>query len=191
MSTIVVSHGFEARSDSVWFPWFTAASTALGHQVVIPDLPEPGAPHLEPWRATLAAAATAADPADTVLVGHSIGSVNVLRMLEQHAGTPFAGAVLVSASAHEVGYDILAEFFDGPFDWPRIRAAATDFRLLSAIDDPVNAADPMGHVQQLVRGLGARALVLPSGGHLGAHPDDHIELPEAVALVEEILAQRD
>ncbi|MFI8973965.1 alpha/beta fold hydrolase [Nocardia asteroides] len=190
MSTIVVSHGFEARSDSVWFPYLTAALTERGHRVVIPDLPEAGAPKLEPWRATLAAAATAGAPADTVLVGHSIGSVNVLRMLEQYEGPPFAGAVLVSTSAHEVGYDILAEFFDGPFDWTRIRAAATDFRLLSAIDDPVNAAAPMEHVGLLVRGLGARAVVLPTGGHLGAFADDHIDLPEAVTLVEEVLAQR-
>lgn len=117
--------------------------------------------------------------------------VTVLRMLEQYEGTPFAGAVLVSTSAHEVGYDILAEFFDGPFDWSRIRAAAGDFRLLSAIDDPVNAADPMEHVELLVRGLGARAVVLPSGGHLGAYADDRIDLPEVVTLVEEVLAHRD
>ncbi|GGN67181.1 hypothetical protein GCM10011610_03000 [Nocardia rhizosphaerihabitans] len=103
--------------------------------------------------------------------------VNVLRMLEQYEGTPFAGAVPVSTSAHEVGYDILAEFFDGPFDWSRIRSAAGDFRLLSAIDDPVNAADPMEHVELLVRGLGARAVVLPSGRHLGAYADDRIDLP--------------
>ncbi|MFD6394673.1 hypothetical protein [Nocardia sp. NPDC060259] len=46
------------------------------------------------------------------------------------------------------------------------------------------------HVELLVRGLGARAVVLPRGGHLGAYADDHIDLPEAVTLVEEVLAHR-
>lgn len=74
--------------------------------------------------------------------------------------------------------------------WTRIRAAADDFRLLSAIDDPVDAVAPMEHVELLVRGLSARVVVLPTGGHLGAFATDHVDLPEAVTLVEEVPAQR-
>ncbi|MVU76388.1 alpha/beta fold hydrolase [Nocardia sp. ET3-3] len=188
MSTIVVSHGLQAREDSVWFPAFRAELTRLGRDVVIPNLPGTDAPERDAWRKALSEA-VAATPEDTVLVGHSIGAVNVLRLLESHdpeAGV-FAGAVLVSASAHEVGYDLLASFFEGGFDWPRIRAAAKGFRVLQAIDDPVNAPDPLEHVGILVRELGAVATVLPAGGHLGAYPEDHMELPEAVALVRELL----
>ncbi|NEW50079.1 hypothetical protein GV792_08430 [Nocardia cyriacigeorgica] len=194
MSTIVVSHGLNARSDSVWFPYLTEQLTALGHRTIVPNLPEPAAPDRDAWTKALAEAVAELGPAeDIILVGHSIGSVNVLRMLEQHdpaTGGRFAGAVLVSTSAFEVGYDLLASFFDGPFDWARIRAAAGDFRLLSAIDDPVNAADPMEHIAQLVRGLDAAAVVLPTGEHLGNFAEDHIELPEAVALVRDIAAAR-
>ncbi|MFE4264230.1 alpha/beta fold hydrolase [Streptomyces sp. NPDC056883] len=194
MSTIVVSHGYTAREDSVWFPSFQAELEALGHQVVIPNLPGGEAPVAEVWRKAFADAAEQAGPAgDTVLVGHSIGGVNVLRMLEAHdtekAG-PFAGAVLVSTASHEVGYDQLADFFDGGFDWERIRAAAADFQVLAAIDDPVNTPDPIEHVAELVRGLGATATVLPSGAHLGAYPEDHIELPDAVRLVTDVLDKR-
>lgn len=42
-----------------------------------------------------------------MLVGHSIGEVKVLRALERHdmqAAGRFAGALLVSTAAHEVGY---------------------------------------------------------------------------------------
>jgi predicted alpha/beta hydrolase family esterase len=190
MSTVVVSHGLEARSDSVWFPTFGAELEAAGHQVVIPDLPHAATPKLKPWRETLAQAAATAPAADTVLVGHSIGAVNVLRFLEQHDSSTgvFAGVVLVSASVHEVGYDLLAEFFEGGFDWPRIRTAAKRFRALAAIDDPVNAPDPFEHIEVLVRELGATAVVFPEGGHLGAYPEDHIELPEAARLVLDCLA---
>ncbi|MET8877203.1 alpha/beta fold hydrolase [Nocardia sp. NPDC004604] len=190
MSTVVVSHGLEARSDSVWFPTFRAELEAAGHQVVIPDLPDSAAPKMKPWRETLAQAASRAPAQDTVLVGHSIGAVNVLRFLEQYdaASGVFAGVVLVSTSVHEVGYDLLAEFFEGGFDWPRIRAGAMRFRALAAIDDPVNAPNPLEHIGVLVRELGATAVVFPEGGHLGAYPEDHIELPEAARLVLDCLA---
>ncbi|MEV6337622.1 alpha/beta fold hydrolase [Nocardia vinacea] len=192
VSAIVVNHGLGARAGSVWFPYFMAELTTLGHTVTIPNLPDPDAPRLEPWREAFATAVAAAGPAgDTVLVGHSIGGVNVLRMLEQHdvaAAGQFAGVLLVSTAAHEVGYDILAEFFAEPFDWARIRGAAREFRVLAAADDPVNVPDPVEHVGLLVRGLAATAVLTATGSHLGNFPDDHIELPEAVRLVDEIQA---
>ncbi|GIH97654.1 alpha/beta hydrolase [Planobispora siamensis] len=188
MSTIVVSHGYQSREDSVWFPAFRAGLEAAGHQVVIPNLPAPDAPEAGPWLRALQQAAAGAEPADTVLVGHSIGGVNVLRLLQAHdTARPFAGALLVSTASREVGYDQLAGFFDGGFDWDRICASARRFHVLTAIDDPVNVPDPIEHVADLVRGLGATALVLPCGGHLGAHHADHVDLPEATRLTLDLL----
>ncbi len=181
-----MSHGYGSRDDSVWFPYLRAALEAEGYRIDIPCLPDTDAPRPEPWRTTLAEHARATSAQDTVLVGHSLGGVNVLRLLEHHDVEnegAFAGAVLVSTAAHEVGYDALAEFFAEPFDWPRIRRAARQFRVLSAIDDPVNVPDPMEHVRDLVVGLGASAVVTPTGAHFGATPDDHMDLPEAVSLV--------
>jgi predicted alpha/beta hydrolase family esterase len=157
----------------------------------VPRLPEAAAPRLEPWRKAYGEAALAAGPAEaTVLVGHSIGAVTVLRFLEQHDPEThgvFAGAVLVSASAYEVGYKALASFFEGEFDWARIRRSAREFRVLQAIDDPVNQPDPTDHVRLFVQGLGATAVLTATGGHFGAAPDDHVEVPEAVRLVTELL----
>ncbi|KAA2265666.1 alpha/beta fold hydrolase [Solihabitans fulvus] len=193
MSTIVVSHGLEANGDSVWFPYLRAELEAKGHKVIVPNLPEPGAPKPAAWLDTFDQAVAKAGPAeDIVLVGHSIGGVNVLRMLEQHDTAErgrFAGAVLVSTASHEVGYEALAGFFATPFDWDRIRAAATEFRVLAAADDPVNVPDPVEHVGELVRGLGATAVLTATGGHLGAFADDHIDLPEAVRLVLDCLSR--
>lgn len=188
MSTIVVSHGLGADPDSVWFPWFAAELRASGHRVVIPALPEPDKPDPLAWREALARATDGAPSADTVLVGHSIGGVNVLRMLEAHDGGAFAGAVLVSTAAHSVGYDLLAGFFSPPFGWDRIRAAVRRFGVLAAVDDPVNVPDPVEHVAEFVRRLAATAVVLPRGGHLGAFPEDHIKLPEAVRLTLDCLS---
>ncbi|MFF0269986.1 RBBP9/YdeN family alpha/beta hydrolase [Kribbella sp. NPDC004536] len=192
MSQIVVSHGYGASEDSVWFPYLTEQLAAAGHRVTVPRLPDTAAPRLEPWRRTFGEAVLAAGPAEsTALVGHSIGAVNVLRFLEQHDPSThgvFAGVLLVAASAHEVGYDELAEFFEGGFDWERIRRSARQFRVLQAMDDPVNQPDPIEHVRLFVEGLGATAVVTPTGAHFGATPDDHVEVPEIVRLVTDLLA---
>ncbi|MFB7616739.1 alpha/beta fold hydrolase [Kitasatospora sp. NPDC056181] len=194
MSAVVVSHGLGAREDSVWFPYLARELAVSGDIVTVPSLPGPQAPDLAAWRSAFGAAARAAGPAgDTVLVGHSVGGANVLRFLEQYdaeAHGRFAGVLLVATPARDVGYDVLKEFFAEPFDWARIRAAADGFRVLQALDDPVNQPDPATHARDLVAGLGATAVLTAAGAHFGATPDDHVEVPEAVCLVRELLAAR-
>jgi predicted alpha/beta hydrolase family esterase len=190
MSTVVVSHGMHAAGDSVWFPYLRDALSGDGHRVETPDLPASATPRPEPWLTTYGAAVGGTDPADTVLVGHSIGGVNVLRLLEAHdpdRDGRFAGAVLVATPARDVGYEVLEEFFAEPFDWPRIRRAATSIRVLTAVDDPVMAPDPIEHVRTFVTELGATAVLKADGAHFGATPDDHIELPEVVHLIRDCL----
>ncbi|MEU6668006.1 alpha/beta hydrolase [Streptomyces sp. NPDC046727] len=187
--SMVTAYG--ASDDSVWFPYLTKQLAAAGHRVTVPRLPDTAAPRLEPWHKTYGEAVLAAGPAEsTVLVGPSIGAVDVLRFLEQHGPAThgvFAGVLLVAASTHDVGYDELAEFFEGGFDWERIRRSARNFRVLQAMDDPVNQPGPAQHVRLFVHGLRATAFVTPTGAHFGATPDDHVEVPEAVRFVTELL----
>jgi len=195
MGTVVVSHGYGADHDSVWFPYLRQALQARGHRVEIPDLPDSTAPAVGPWVAALAQRIAATDPIDTVLIGHSIGGINVLRALEQHdadTAGPFAGAVLVATpSQMPAEYESLAGFFAEPFDWPQLRRAARQYRLLTAADDPVLQPNPTEHVQELVAGLNATAVITATGAHYGATPDDHIDLPEALRLVLECLGGRE
>jgi predicted alpha/beta hydrolase family esterase len=195
MSTIVASHGYGADDDSVWFPYVKSALAAHGHHMHVPRLPDSTSPRLQPWRDALAAGAEKEAPGDTVLVGHSIGAVNVLRMLERHdtdSDGPFAGVVLVAAPAWTPpGYESLAEFFAEPFDWERLRRAARHYRLLTAADDPVLMPRPLDHVGALVAGLGATAVVTAGGAHFGATADDHIDLPQAVHLILDCLQDGD
>lgn len=187
MSRVVVAHELNSGPDQAWYPHLSAELTALGHQVAVPPLPDPAAPSPEPWlKATLAEVTSAPD---TVLVGHSLGGVNVLRLLQAHdveRDGAFAGVVLVASMAHEVGYDVLAPFFEGGFDWARIRAAAKGFRVLVALDDPVLTPDPLEHVRLFAEHLGATSVVTPGGVHF-SRLQNRRELHEAVALVSELL----
>ncbi|MEC3914390.1 RBBP9/YdeN family alpha/beta hydrolase [Nocardia sp. CDC160] len=190
MSTIVVSHGYAMTPGDHWYPYLRAELP--GDDVRVPALPEPANPIAADWLSALQKAVLEAPPADTVLVGHSLGGVNVLRLLESHdteASGPFAGVVLVASMAGEVGYDALAPFFAGGFDWPRIRRSAKTFRILHAADDPVTAAATPDHIMKFVTELGATATVTPSGGHFPRTGETATELPEALRLIRETLGR--
>ena len=190
MSKVVVSHAIEVDPDSVWYPQLRDDLVALGHQVEIVRLPDPQAPDADAWLAALTEATAAAPASETVLVGHSLGGINTLRLLQRHAGergSAFAGVVLVATMAHSVGYDALAGFFEPELEWAAIRRAARQFRVLIAVDDPVLTPDPIEHLRLLVTGLGATAVLKPSGGHLPSWspkaPPNLPQLPEAPRLV--------
>lgn len=187
MATVIVTHAINSDGESLWYPDLRDELTKRGHDVNVLELPNPDAPSPDPWLATLTDAVGESAPSDTVLVGHSLGGVNTLRMLQRHSGEPFAGVVLVATMAHEVGVDALAGFFVPAFDWDRIRRAAPHCRLLVAADDGVLTPDPFDHAKQFVTKLGATAVVKPSGGHLPNWTPEtlpaHVRLPEAAQLV--------
>ncbi|MFI5528311.1 RBBP9/YdeN family alpha/beta hydrolase [Kitasatospora sp. NPDC051853] len=193
MGEIIVSHAFSAGPEVLWYPSLKAELEAEGHRVEIPGLPEPHAPSVDGWVKTVEQAAAEVDPGRTVLVGHSLGSVGLLRALERHdtgGRGAFAGVVLVASMSREVGYEALAPFFAGGFDWARIRAAAGPVRVLVAADDPVLAPDVYAHVREFTEQLGATAVVLPEGGHLPNWTPDAVpvvRVPQVAALVRELL----
>ncbi|WP_405486925.1 RBBP9/YdeN family alpha/beta hydrolase [Nocardia sp. NBC_00511] len=189
MSTIVVSHGYGMANDDHWYPYLRDRLAATGEEVRIPQFPEPANPDAADWLSVLQKQVVDVRPSDTVLVGHSLGGVNVLRLLQRHDVAThgrFAGVVLVASMAGEVGYDALAPFFDG-FDWPRIRAAAESFRILHAADDPVTAAATPDHIMRFVTELGATATVTATGGHFPSTGAHALELPEAHRLVRDVM----
>ncbi|MGW4964235.1 RBBP9/YdeN family alpha/beta hydrolase [Nonomuraea sp. NPDC004186] len=185
MSRVVISHEYASSPDQAWYDHLAAELSP--HDVRVPQMPDPQAPQPEPWLKAVTAEVN--DPRDTVLVGHSLGGVNLLRLLQQHdvgREGPYAGVVLVASMAHEVGYDQLAPFFQDGFGWDRIRRAAGQFRVLVAIDDPVLTPDPLEHVRLFAEHLGAKALVTPDGVHF-SRLQDRRELHEAVTLVTDLL----
>lgn len=196
MSKIIVNHAIEITPDKIWYPFIKKQFESLGHDVVLLKLPQPSAPNADEWFKELEREVSKHDAADTVLVGHSLGGLNILRFLHHYdAGKKgkLAGVVLVATMAHEVGYDFLKPFFED-WDWANIKSSARHFRLLTAIDDPVLVPDPMKHVRTILEGTNGYAKVAAVGGHFPVWtPDTPPVLPElqdAVQLIKECLPNR-
>jgi len=180
MKQIVIAHALGVTPEFTWgdapgLLWYPAAQEALikkGSTVKIPALPDANHPRLGSWTNALHTAVDS-DPASTVLIGHSVGGIAVLRYLESlDLEEPFAEAILVATNVFDVGYaEITAEFLATAFQYERIKKNVRQVVAISAIDDPVLAPDPVKHGLVLLQQLGAKLIVLPHGGHFTPFDD--------------------
>lgn len=109
----VILHGFQSGPDRPRWVWAKQKLEEMGHEVIIPALPNPDEPTEEEW-VKAALDATTYDER-TILVGHSLGAVAALKVLEK-LGSPIARLVTV-------GGFISKDFKDNPrpfektFEW--------------------------------------------------------------------------
>ena len=164
---VIVLHGAHGGPDTNWFPWLHRELAQAGIGVVRPHFPTPQGQSLDAWLGAYDRVVTPLPPAQTVLVGHSLGAAMALRLVER-AAEPFGGLYLAAAFVGALGlpeYDpINASFFATPFDWPRIRGRAGRVcRCWAGDDDPYV---PLARSQDVARALNAALDVIRGGGHL-------------------------
>ncbi|MET9966049.1 alpha/beta hydrolase [Streptomyces sp. NPDC006356] len=77
MTAYLILHGWQNhRPEDHWQHWLADRLTAIGHQVVYPQLPDPDDPELDVWLAELARHLDALDSgAERVVVAHSLSAV--------------------------------------------------------------------------------------------------------------------
>ncbi|MFH0951595.1 MAG: non-canonical purine NTP pyrophosphatase [Patescibacteria group bacterium] len=70
--TIIIIHGTGSYSQSNWYPWLAEELRELGHEVIVPDMPETKKPILEDWLTELDKYRDKLNK-NSVVIGHSIG----------------------------------------------------------------------------------------------------------------------
>ncbi|MBD2768202.1 alpha/beta hydrolase [Hymenobacter sp. BT664] len=182
MNRVVLSHACPATPETAWYPYIRQKLTQKGFEMEIPQLPDPEHSRLQSWQNAFAPIADEA-PANTVLIGHSLGCINVLRYLEQYEGADkFPLVILVAPPAFDLGYPNLADFFATPLDFSGLKQKAEKVVVLVTPTDRVLQPEPVQHGLKYVQEAGAKLIVLAEGGHFA--PFDNVtELKE---IVEEI-----
>lgn len=142
----VILHGFQSAPDRPRWVWAKQKLEEMGHEVIIPSLPNPDAPTEEEWvRAALDA--TTYDE-NTVLVGHSLGSVAALKVLEK-LDTPIARLVTVGGFISKNFKDnprVFEKTFTWSFDGAKIRQ---NVRSSTVLHDPRDYAVSDEHAKEL------------------------------------------
>jgi len=176
MKRVVIVHGFKGRPETNWKPWLRNELEEKGYVVDVPDMPNTEHPIASEWNNKLAE--VVGEPnIDTYLVGHSLGSITILRYLETLTDDQkIGGAILVAGFGERFqrynagNHDT---FFDHELNWQRIREHCERFTAIHGEDDP-NVE--LGQLELFKQKLGAKAIATRGMGHYGS-PDGVYEVP--------------
>src|SRR3989344_1064272 len=94
MKRVIIVHGWSGSPNDNWLPWLKTELEKLGHEVLVPEMPNADEPVIEAWVAKVSEVVDTPTN-NTYFVGHSIGNQAILRYLET-IKAPVGGAVFVA-----------------------------------------------------------------------------------------------
>jgi predicted alpha/beta hydrolase family esterase/8-oxo-dGTP pyrophosphatase MutT (NUDIX family) len=176
MKTALIIHGAYGNPDENWFPWLKKELESLDYNVLVPNFPTPENQSLNAWMEVVEPYLSKLDK-ESVLVGHSIGAVFLLSILEK-LEHPAATALFVSGFLHDLGdknFDTINNsFYNKELDWEKIRNTARYIAVLHGDNDPYV---PKSEAHNLAEKLDVQAAIIPEGGHLNADAG-YVAFPE-------------
>lgn len=181
MRTVVVFHDAYATPTDDWIPWLRTQLEAAGLRVLTPGLPKPPAVTLSSWMTEWSSFGFVPD-AETILVGHGLGALFAIRILE-NLHTPIAGVVLVAPfatmPAHAALASVSASFLETPLDWDTVKKNTASITIFAGSDDPLVA---LTESEEVGKNLLAQIQAIEGAGHLtrGSGYGTFIQLADAI-----------
>lgn len=184
MKRAVIVHCWGGTPDYAWYPWAKQELEKRGYRVTVPLMPDTDRPQLSAWLPHLAQAIGAPDE-ELLLIGHSLGTVTIMRYLEALPGNQRVGNVIfVAGFTDQLGFRQLENFFENRLDYARIRPKAASFTAIQSDNDPYVSAQ---YGQRLKQELGAEIISKHNAGHMSGPVDGEspcVDLPELLAIIE-------
>lgn len=165
MTSIFIFHGTEGNPEENWFLWLKEKLEAKGCRVFVPQFPSPPIvpAKITEWFDVLRKYGEYINE-DTILVGHSLGGLFILRVLEQ-LNHPVRAVFLVGAPIGVrpiLYYDRDKSFSGFSFGWTTIKANAKSFTVFHSDNDPYVS---LGNGEKLAKELGVELSFIPNAGH--------------------------
>jgi hypothetical protein len=167
-NTVFIFHGTEGYPEENWFPWLKQELKQRGCKVFVPQFPSPPVvpAKVSEWFAVLQDYEQYINE-DAVLIGHSLGGVFTLRILEK-LSHPITAACFVGTPIGVqsiLNYDRDNAFSGFDFDWENIKAKAKRFVVFQSDNDPYVGLE---NGQELAKHLGVDLSFVPNAGHFNA-----------------------
>ena len=163
--TAFIFHGTEGYPEENWFPWLKLKLEEVGYQVFVPQFPTPPiiAAKSAEWFEVFKGYEGEINE-ETIIIGHSLGGIFALRVLEG-LPHPVRAAAFVGAPIGVLpiaNYERDASFSGFKFNWKAIKANAQDFIVFQSDNDPYVG---LGNGQELAKNLGVELSFVPNAGH--------------------------
>jgi hypothetical protein len=164
-NNIFIIHGTEGYPEENWFPWLKNELEQLGYKVFVPQFPSPPIipAKITEWFEVLKDYDQYINN-DTIFIGHSLGGIFTLRLLEKFKN-PIKAAFFVGTPIGIrpiLNYDRDSSFSGFDFDWESIRKNAEHFVVFQSDDDPYVS---LGNGEQLAKNLNTQLDFVPNAGH--------------------------
>ncbi|PIP87733.1 hypothetical protein COW80_04195 [Candidatus Beckwithbacteria bacterium CG22_combo_CG10-13_8_21_14_all_01_47_9] len=181
-----IFHGTMGSPEGNWFPWLERELKKLGIEVFVPRFPTPEGQSLKSWLKTFEPYQQYVNK-DSIFVGHSMGAVLAMRLLESRT-SPILASILAAPFYGELhlGEDfdkLLRSFINHPFDWNRIKQNCKKFVIFDGDNDPYV---PLSQPRFITDQLGGELNIVPGGKHLNGEAG-YRELPEVLAEIKKWL----
>lgn len=174
MKRAIIVHCWDGISDYAWYPWAKAELEKLGYQTIVPDMPDTNAPMLDKWLPYLQKIIGQPDE-ELILIGHSIGTVTIMRYLEMLTTGRVGKVILVAGFTDQLGFKELENFFENRLDFANIKTKSRNgFVAIQSTNDPYVSKQ---YGERLKDELGAKLIIKPNAGHMSG-ADNCLELPE-------------
>ncbi|OGL32405.1 hypothetical protein A3E76_02570 [Candidatus Saccharibacteria bacterium RIFCSPHIGHO2_12_FULL_44_22] len=180
MKRAVIVHCWGGSSNYAWYPWAKAELEKKGYQVIVPDMPDPDPPKLATWLPHLQQGIGQPDD-ELVLIGHSIGTVTIMRYLETLNDGQVGKVILVAGFTDQLGSKELENFFETRLDFSKIKPKSKHgFVAIQSDNDPY-VSEQYG--TRLKHELSAKLVIKHGAKHMSGAVDDEepcLELPELI-----------
>jgi len=168
ISNIFIFHGTEGHPQENWFPWLKQELETKGCNVIVPQFPSPPVvpAKLAEWFDVLKEYEQYINE-DTIFVGHSLGGIFTLRVLEK-LEQPVRAAFFVGAPIGVkpiLNYDRDSSFSGFDFAWDTIKTKSENFTVYQSDNDPYVG---LKNGKELARHLGVKLTFIPNAGHFNA-----------------------
>ena len=183
---VLLLHGTDGNHESGWLPWLKEELGKLGHEVWVPDLPHAEKPNIERYNKFLFSHEW--DFENSLLVGHSSGSVEILGLLQAlPENVKINTAILIGTFTKRLSdspsWGMLKELFDKPFDYESIKQKAKQFIFIHSEDDPYC---PIEQAEELHEKLGGEFIRFKDKGHFSRHLDPQfVKFPELLEIIKQ------
>lgn len=161
MSTIFVIHGVEGHPAENWFPWLKSELENLGHTVFVLAFPTPHQPNLMAWLSFFKRYEKDLGE-DSIVIGHSLGALFLLHILEQHRVKAFFSVAGFGELPGNAFDERMKTFAKNDFAWERIRANCAQSYVFHGDNDPYVRPET---ADALARHLEAELILVKEGGH--------------------------
>lgn len=163
---IYLIHGYQSSPHANWFDWLSN-QLALEHNLVLNvlTLPHPNSPNPIEWDYTCDVKISKID--NLILIGHSLGCMQILRFLQQHPHLHNVQVILVAGFNEKIKMlPELDSFTDYQLNFERIRTQIKKVIVIAAKDDNIIN---FNYTANLASHLKAQFILLSTGKHFMAN----------------------